>query len=226
MNTATAARRCIVPIACSPRGRVAPAAAPPIVSSGLLCRTCADSPSVTHEPLTGHPSTQRGARRRTLRLPRSSGAAPEPLRASGAPLGRCCCRRCRCRRPTQRSTDPHTVPRARSGASRGKVCYRVLAASAVLVCTCSRGAQPRSAPRVATARAASALARCSMVCRGATHCGPGGLLHRRPRDLHRTGRTFAARRSGASHGAGRWPCTCYHATNRASVAPLIAIRSV
>ena len=103
------------------------------------------------------------------------------------------------------SGDPHTVPRARSGASRGKVCYRVLAASAVLVCTCSRGAQPRSAPRVATARAASALARCSMVCRGATHCGPGGLLHRRPRDLHRTGRTFAARRSGASHGAGRWP---------------------
>ena len=58
--------------------------------------------------------------------------------------------------------DPHTVPRARSGASRGKVCYRVLAASAVLVCTCSRRTL-----RVATSRAAAALARCSIVCRGA-----------------------------------------------------------
>ena len=58
--------------------------------------------------------------------------------------------------------DPHTVPRARSGASRGKVCYRVLSASAVLVCTCSRRTL-----RVATSRAAAALARCSIVCRGA-----------------------------------------------------------
>ena len=60
------------------------------------------------------------------------------------------------------SGDPHTVPRARSGASRGKVCYRVLAASAVLVCTCSRRTL-----RVATSRAAAALTRCSIVCRGA-----------------------------------------------------------
>ena len=54
---------------------------------------------------------------------------------------------------------------ARSGATCGKVCYRVLAASAVLLCTCSR-----SALRVATARAAAALARCSIVCQGTNVC--------------------------------------------------------
>ena len=77
------------------------------------------------------------------------------------------------------SGDPHTVPRARSDASRGKVCYRVLAASTVLVCTCSRRTLrvaastvlvctcSRRTLRVATSRAAAALARCSIVCRGA-----------------------------------------------------------
>ena len=84
MNTATAARRCIVPIACSPRGRVAPAAAPPIVSSGLLCSTCADSPSVTHEPLTGPPSVARGGAPCVCPQLRSrSGAAPRQWRAAG-----------------------------------------------------------------------------------------------------------------------------------------------
>ena len=72
--------------------------------------------------------------------------------------------------PVGRETD--RVPRARSGASRGKVCYRVLAASAVLVCTCSRPTL-----RVATSRAAAALARCSIVCRGAHALLCGQVRH-------------------------------------------------
>ena len=79
------------------------------------------------------------------------------------------------------SGDPHTVPRARSDASRGKVCYRVLAASTVLVCTCSRRTL-----RVATSRAAAALARCSIVCRGAHALLCGQVRVRATLDAGRT----------------------------------------
>ena len=85
------------------------------------------------------------------------------------------------RRHLSAAGDPHTVPRARSGASRGKVCYRVLAASAVLVCTCSRRTL-----RVATSR-------CGCAC---------AVQHRLQR------RTRTAVRTGATLDAGR---TCYHA---------------
>ena len=121
------------------------------------------------------------------------------------------------RRHLSAAGDPHTVPRARSGASRGKVCYRVLAASAVLVCTCNRRTL-----RVATSR-------CGCAC---------AVQHRLQR------RTRTAVRTGASPcDTRRWPhvlsCACIAAqsraamvrrlsvwTNRASVSPLIAIRSV